>query len=215
MSLIYFCSQKLVDNTIEELLKFKELFHKASNVHISQRKMSLLDSDDESLDISIQFFGLEWRQVLRRWDRVGRNIRILFDAWLQENKKVKVDMLMFADIIKSINQTVAELERHGSAVVSGQLTRDQVQCQLKIRELSINKSQELIQDSTDDSDKKCFSERLRRKSIKLNESIGKHFKYSLKRRQSQIIRNKVRTFRYKEMIFNNNFYKSSLTEPLF
>ena len=177
--------------------------------------MSLLDSDDESLDISIQFFGLEWRQVLRRWDRVGRNIRILFDAWLQENKKVKVDMLMFSDIIKSINQTVAELERHGSAVVSGQLTRDQVQCQLKIRELSINKSQELIQDSTADSDKKCFSERLRRKSIKLNESIGKHFKYSLKRRQSQIIRNKVRTFRYKEMIFNNNFYKSSLTEPLF
>ena len=157
--------------------------------------MSLLDSDDESLDISIQFFGLEWKLVLKRWERVGKNVQIMFNTWIQQNKKVKVDMLLFGDIIKSINQTSAEIESHRAAITCGQLTEDQKQCQLKIRNLSIHKSQEIVSTNLEAADNNgrgiCFSERLRRKSVKLNESIGKHLKCSLRRRNSQIIRNKV------------------------
>ena len=56
--------------------ELKRMFQEATISNISQRKLSLLEELNESLDISIQFFGLEWESVLSRWNRIG--IKIMF-----------------------------------------------------------------------------------------------------------------------------------------
>ena len=51
--------------------ELKQMFHKATTSNMSQRKLSLLEESNECLDVSINFFGLEWKSVLSRWDIIG------------------------------------------------------------------------------------------------------------------------------------------------
>ena len=67
--------QFLVNQIIGKIMDFKKLLHETCSVQLSQRKLSLLEDFEDTLDISIQFFGLEWKSVLGRWTYIGTKVR--------------------------------------------------------------------------------------------------------------------------------------------
>ena len=72
-------------------------------------------------------------------------------------------------------------------IISGQLTQEQKDYQMKNQKfISVEPTFEV-----QDIRSKCFSERLRRKSVCLNNVLGKHIRDTIKRRPSLITRTKV------------------------
>ena len=138
------------------------------------------------MEISICSVFFFWKLPLY----ISRFLQFWYILSLCSNKKIKVDQFEISEILRLIKLTISELECHKTAIASGQLTQDQKDCQLNIKKLTLNQQVE-----EDLNRKECFSEKLRRKSVSASISLGTQIKHSLKRRQSQIIRKKVVSYK--------------------
>ena len=121
-------SEMLETESLVTLSFMKRLLIENARKVQTVRQMSVLETDEEMPigDPSIQFFGIEWSLLFKRWQRIGRKI-VSYNKSLESRK---VDMMLLASIIKMMNQTQLELEHHRVAIVSGHLTQEHLETQL-------------------------------------------------------------------------------------
>jgi len=80
-----------------------------------------------SPDPSVEFFGLEWTSVFRRFYKLGVELRLL-KTCLQQNR-MNVERL--ETCLRLISQLTMEAQMHGQAVQTGRLTSSNLSLQLK------------------------------------------------------------------------------------
>lgn len=172
----------------------KELLIESARQYLTARQMFVLDMDEDSPvgDPSIQFFGIEWTLLFKRWQRIGRKVV----SYGESLGSKKVEMMLLASILKMMNHTHMELQHHQVAIISGQLTPEHLEKQLHNQRRVSNIGEKAKRDKnvpTHLSLEKgeCFSEKLRRKSFNINHSLGVSIQHSLKRRPSHVPKNNL------------------------
>ena len=72
----------------------------------------LINKEDQSVDPSIQYFGLEWNSVLRKWKTIKDELQNLQDSWSREN--VDVDRISYLQ--NALASLADDLSNHSTAV---------------------------------------------------------------------------------------------------
>lgn len=93
----------------------------------AQEYSGIVRDSGVSADPSVEFFGLEWTSVFRRFYKLGVELRLL-KTGLQQNR-MNVDRL--CTCLSLINQLTMEAQMHGQAVRQGRLSSSNLSLQLK------------------------------------------------------------------------------------
>lgn len=93
----------------------------------AQEYSGIVRDSGVSADPSVEFFGLEWTSVFRRFYKLGVELRLL-KTGLQQNR-MNVDRL--CTCLSLINQLTMEAQMHGQAVRQGRLSSNNLSLQLK------------------------------------------------------------------------------------
>jgi len=93
----------------------------------AQEYSGIVRDSGVSADPSVEFFGLEWTSVFRRFYKLGVELRLL-KTGLQQNR-MNVDRL--CTCLSLINQLTMEAQMHGQAVLQGRLSSSNLSLQLK------------------------------------------------------------------------------------
>ena len=184
-----------VDTILVSLLVMKELLIDSARHYLTARQVFVLEMEEETAitDPSIQFFGLEWTLLNKRWQRIGRKVV----SYSESLESKKVEMVTLASILKMMNQMGIELHHHQVAVISDQLSPDHLERQLhNQRRVSNIGERAKIDKHTPNhlslEKGQCFSEKLRRKSFNFNHTLGVSIQHSLRRRPShQVPKNEL------------------------
>eukprot|EP00088_Acartia_fossae_P000103 TRINITY_DN10030_c0_g1_i10.p1 TRINITY_DN10030_c0_g1~~TRINITY_DN10030_c0_g1_i10.p1 ORF type:complete len:289 (+),score=56.62 TRINITY_DN10030_c0_g1_i10:107-973(+) len=92
-----------------------------------QEYSSLVEESQVSADPSVEFFGLEWTSVFRRFYKLGVELRLL-KTGLQQNR---ICVERVHTCLSLIHGLTAETQMHGHAVSSGRLSSSNLSLQLK------------------------------------------------------------------------------------
>lgn len=93
----------------------------------AQEYSGIVRDSGVSADPSVEFFGLEWTSVFRRFYKLGVELRLL-KTGLQQNR-MNVDRL--CTCLSLTNQLTMEAQMHGQAVRQGRLSSSNLSLQLK------------------------------------------------------------------------------------
>jgi len=93
----------------------------------AQEYSGLVKDTVTSPDPSVEFFGLEWTSVFRRFYKLGVELRLL-KTGLQQNR-MNVERL--ETCLSLISQLTMEAQMHGQAVQTGRLSSSNLSLQLK------------------------------------------------------------------------------------
>jgi len=124
-------SKSIMDNISKvefglDLLR-QRLLSSAFYMLTAQEYSGIVRDSGVSADPSVEFFGLEWTSVFRRFYKLGVELRLL-KTGLQQNR-MNVDRL--CTCLSLINQLTLEAQMHGQAVRQGRLSSSNLSLQLK------------------------------------------------------------------------------------
>ena len=172
--------EKLESKVLVALVYMKKVLIEIARKFQTARQMAVLELDKETpvADPSVQFFGVEWILLFKRWKKIGHKIATYGEIL----KYKKVDLVLLGTILQLLNQTMVELQHHQIAVVSGNLTQQQLDITLKDQRRVTTIGEHAKKDKLVLSEAE-ISEKLRRKSFNIN-PLGVSIQQSLRRRPS-------------------------------
>jgi len=100
-----------------EMQDIQDIWVESVNTKLSPRQLAFLETEAETADPSVQFFGLEWESVFQRCSSLGANIHT-FKQCLVSNV---VDILGLASILQELRRLEGELGDHLVALLAGRL----------------------------------------------------------------------------------------------
>ena len=180
-----------VEIVIKNLLEIRDNLMSGAQHFLTTRQFDVLTMEEDTLimDPSIQFFGLDWTLLFSRIQRMKKKIL----SYIKDLQSKKIDMMTLASILKTISQTSLELHQHCMAVIGDKMADKKNDKKISSQKICVSKEEKvrmLQKNETIPLEKsQCFSEKLRRKSVNFNETLGLSIQHSQRRRPSQVPRN--------------------------
>jgi len=100
-----------------ELQDIRDILVESVRTKLSPRQLEVLETEAETADPSVQFFGVEWESVFARCFSLGLNIRIFKQRLVAD----VVDSLGLASILLELRKVEGELGDHLVALLAGRL----------------------------------------------------------------------------------------------
>ena len=208
---------KTIKAALESLATMKEMLVESAKVQLSARQSFVLETNEDApvMDPSVQFFGIEWTRLLKRWQKVGKKLPI----YIESLESRKVDVVLLISILKQLDQIKMELQHHQVAITSNQLTDEHLQKQLNSQRRVSNIGEKARLERASQSHLApekggYFSEKLRRKSFNINPTIGLSIQHSLKRRPSHVPKNELSPEPHVELTRRKSTQESSMKSSI-
>merc|ERR1711915_288829 len=110
-----------------ELEDIREALLDSVRNQLSPRQLSVLDIDDQTVDPSTEYFGLEWDSLFGRCFSLGLDMRI----FKQRLEAGVVDTIGLASMLKVLATVSGQVEQHQKALFSGILSSNRLEVQLQ------------------------------------------------------------------------------------
>ena len=172
-----------IETVIKCLLDIRELLMSDARNILTMRQYDILTMEEETVitDPSIQFFGIDWTLLNSRIKILEKKLL----AYMKNLQVAKLEMMMLASILKIISQMSTELHHHSIAVVVPK-KKKMTPSHNKLS-ATTSESKHVIRgmETTPIENGQCLSEKIRRKSFNVNQTLGVSIQLSLRRRSAQ------------------------------
>ena len=172
-----------IETVIKCLLNIRELLMSNTRNTLTMRQYDILTMEEETVitDPSIQFFGIDWTLLSSRIKILEKKLL----AYIKNLQVAKLDVMMLASILRIISQVSTELHQHSIVVVVPKKKRMTPSHSKLSATTSENKHVIRGMETTPLENGHCLSEKIRRKSFNVNQTLGVSIQLSLRRRSAQ------------------------------